>query len=73
MSGQPPSPRLAVITGEPVERKRRKSSIARVRIKQGTGKFVVNGREVNDYFRLERDRHTIAFAPLDGKPTPAAR
>ncbi len=47
---------------------RRKSSIARVRIKQGTGKFVVNGREVNEYFRLERDRHTIV-APLDATDT----
>lgn len=47
---------------------RRKSSIARVRIKQGTGKFVVNGREVEKYFHLERDRNTIV-APLDATDT----
>ncbi len=47
---------------------RRKSSIARVRIKQGTGKFVVNGREAKDYFRLERDQNTIV-APLNATDT----
>lgn len=29
---------------------RRKSSIARVRIRPGTGQFIVNGRELKDYF-----------------------
>lgn len=47
---------------------RRKSSIARVRIKQGTGKFVINGREVKEYFHLERDRETIV-APLNATDT----
>ena len=29
---------------------RRKSAVARVYVVAGTGKFTVNGREVNDYF-----------------------
>lgn len=32
---------------------RRKSSVARVRIKPGSGKITVNNREVLDYFRRE--------------------
>lgn len=32
---------------------RRKSSVARVRLKSGSGKIVVNGREVLDYFKRE--------------------
>jgi small subunit ribosomal protein S9 len=30
-----------------------------VRVRSGSGKFEINGREVNDYFRLEADRNTI--------------
>ena len=33
---------------------RRKTSVARVRLMRGTGKFKVNGREVEDYFPDER-------------------
>ena len=32
---------------------RRKKSIARVRLLPGEGKFIVNGRELDDYFGLE--------------------
>ncbi len=32
---------------------RRKSSVARVRIYQGTGKITINGRDIDDYFGLE--------------------
>ncbi len=42
---------------------RRKTSVARVRIKDGSGKFVVNGRSLEDYFCLERDQKMIQ-APL---------
>ena len=42
---------------------RRKSSVARVRIKPGSGKFVVNKRELDDYFKREQDRSSI-MAPL---------
>ena len=42
---------------------RRKSSIARVRIKPGQGKFVVNKKELKDYFRREQDQKAV-LAPL---------
>ena len=32
---------------------RRKSSVARVRLYQGTGKVTINGRDMDDYFGLE--------------------
>lgn len=38
---------------------RRKTSVARVRIKDGTGKITVNGREFAEYFRIFRDRTMI--------------
>src|SRR3954466_8440127 len=43
---------------------RRKSAVARVRVAPGTGKILVNGRELNDYFTFERDRKAI-FGPLE--------
>jgi len=42
---------------------RRKTAVARVRVKEGTGKITVNGRPFEDYFRVERDRRFIE-APL---------
>lgn len=35
---------------------RRKTSVARVRLKPGTGQFVINDRPLNEFFRLERNR-----------------
>jgi len=32
---------------------RRKSSVARVRVYQGTGKITINDRDIDDYFGLE--------------------
>ena len=32
---------------------RRKKSVARVRLYNGTGKVTINGRDINDYFGLE--------------------
>jgi small subunit ribosomal protein S9 len=43
---------------------RRKSAVARVRIAPGTGKILINERELNDYFTDERDRKSI-FGPLE--------
>lgn len=43
---------------------RRKSSTARVRVAPGSGKVLVNDRELNDYFPNERDRKAI-FGPLE--------
>jgi small subunit ribosomal protein S9 len=42
---------------------RRKTSTARVRIKPGTGKFVVNGKEVEAFFVTE-DTRRAAVQPL---------
>jgi len=42
---------------------RRKSSVARVRIKPGTGKLLINKRELNNYFTREQDRKAV-LAPL---------
>ncbi|MGR3179427.1 MAG: 30S ribosomal protein S9 [Candidatus Anammoxibacter sp.] len=42
---------------------RRKSSVARVRIKKGTGKILFNSRDIENYFVREIDRAT-ASAPL---------
>lgn len=42
---------------------RRKKSVARVRITAGDGKFVVNKRQVDDYFKETKDRHFVR-APL---------
>ena len=42
---------------------RRKSSVARVRIKPGTGGFQVNGKSMEDFFHCIEDR-TRVLAPL---------
>ena len=42
---------------------RRKSSVARVFIKRGTGKIVINGRDLNEYFKRETGR-MIVMQPL---------
>jgi small subunit ribosomal protein S9 len=42
---------------------RRKTSVARVRLRPGSGKFLVNKRELNDYFHRDQDRKA-ALAPL---------
>ena len=43
---------------------RRKTAVARVRIRPGTGKILINKRPVEEYFRKERDREAVA-APLE--------
>jgi small subunit ribosomal protein S9 len=42
---------------------RRKSSVARVRIKPGDGKLLINKRELGDYFARTQDKETV-LAPL---------
>ena len=41
---------------------RRKRSVARVRLKPGDGKFIINKREIKDYFPSERDRQLVVSA-----------
>jgi len=43
---------------------RRKTSVARVRVKDGSGEFSVNGRPIDEYFTNERDREMI-MRPLN--------
>lgn len=47
---------------------RRKSAVARVRIKPGEGKFIVNKREVDTYFCIARDQQRVR-QPLDATET----
>ncbi|CRX38196.1 30S ribosomal protein S9 [Estrella lausannensis] len=48
---------------EYIDTGRRKTAVASVRMRKGTGKVDVNGREFKDYFPLELQRAT-AMAPL---------
>lgn len=43
---------------------RRKTSVARVRITKGNGDFKINGRTLDEYFCVQRDRLTVV-APLN--------
>jgi small subunit ribosomal protein S9 len=47
---------------------RRKQAIARVRIRPGTGKIVVNGRPIEDYFPSETHRMVLS-EPLQATST----
>lgn len=38
---------------------RRKASVARVRIRPGEGKFLINKREINHYFTSDKDRNSV--------------
>ena len=38
---------------------RRKAAVARVRVRPGEGKFEVNRKEVDEYFRLPPDQHAV--------------
>ena len=50
---------------------RRKSSVARVRLYQGTGKITINDRDIDDYFGLETlkliVRQPLALTETDQK------
>jgi small subunit ribosomal protein S9 len=43
---------------------RRKTSVARVRIRAGSGKLTINDRELEDFFKVPQDRNA-AVAPLE--------
>ena len=42
---------------------RRKTAVARVRLKAGQGKFLVNGKDMNEFFNEMRDRNDVS-SPL---------
>ncbi len=46
-------------TNEAMGTGRRKSSVARVRIKEGSGKIVINGKEFKEYFPIPADQRAI--------------
>ncbi len=48
---------------------RRKTSVASVRLRPGTGKVTINGRTFEDYFPLELQRRTI-LAPVEKFTSP---
>ena len=50
---------------------RRKEAVARVRLRPGTGKVVINGRAVEDYFpnALQRAAATEAFRVVEAETT----
>ena len=66
-----PEPKRAIGPGNSGKQKygfwwgtgRRKTSVARVRIRPGTGKLLVNKRELDDYFKRDQDRKAVT-APL---------
>ncbi len=51
------------ITGESLGTGRRKSSVARVRVREGSGKIVVNKRPLDEFFVRPQDRNSV-LAPL---------
>jgi small subunit ribosomal protein S9 len=51
------------ISGDALGTGRRKSAVARVRVRAGSGKVLVNGIDVSDYFKNEQDRRA-ALEPL---------
>ena len=47
------------ITGDALGTGRRKTAVARVRVRAGSGKVTVNGRAMEDFFHVEGDRRAI--------------
>lgn len=43
---------------------RRKTAVARVRLLEGTGKILINGRELTEYFTEDKDRNAVT-GPLE--------
>lgn len=46
-------------SGEALGTGRRKSSVARVRIKNGSGNVVINGKKLEEYFPVAQDQRAI--------------
>lgn len=55
---------MAATVEEALGTGRRKTSVARVRIREGSGKITINKRELNDFFKVEQDRKAV-LAPLE--------
>ena len=55
---------MAATVEEALGTGRRKTSVARVRIREGSGKILINKRELGEYFKVEQDRNAVV-APLE--------
>ena len=58
----PPNSGTFVATG------RRKTAVARVRLSPGSGKISINGRELDDFFKVVSERNAVV-APLNATKT----
>jgi small subunit ribosomal protein S9 len=47
------------INGDALGTGRRKSAVARVRIRPGTGKITINNRSLEEFFLTDQDRRTV--------------
>ncbi|MEQ8209314.1 MAG: 30S ribosomal protein S9 [Lacipirellulaceae bacterium] len=54
---------MAVAIEEALGTGRRKTSVARVRIREGSGKLLINKKELDEFFKVEQDRNAV-LAPL---------
>jgi small subunit ribosomal protein S9 len=50
------------ISGDCLGTGRRKKAIARVRVRPGSGKITINGREMREYFRIVGQQQTVLDA-----------
>lgn len=55
---------MAVQTTDNLGTGRRKTAIARVRVRPGSGKITINGRTLDEYFHNIKQRNAV-IAPLD--------
>lgn len=51
------------ITGDALGTGRRKASVARVRVRAGSGKITINGRDISEFFCKDQDRNEV-LGPL---------
>ena len=51
---------MATASGEVTATGRRKTAVARVRVKTGTGQIVINGRPIDEYFPAIKDRVQVS-------------
>jgi len=47
------------ITGDALGTGRRKTAVARVRVRAGSGKIMINSRPLEDFFHVEGDRRAV--------------
>lgn len=62
------APKKDSITGDSLGTGRRKTSVARVRVRPGSGKVTINGRDLTHYFpRIEDQRNVTDGLDLTGQ------